>query len=195
MTERQQPDSETTDSSRPTGRRRVLQALALGGVSAAVLPEKWVKPIIDTVIVPAHAQASIVTINGIYANQINVTSAPGGYLERFAGFFISSAHAQTNPPFNSNVECIAFDCGNNPNVAVYFSGGSPYEFLQTRFTQIFPNNVIQDLTIGPYTLTNLSASAGALTGEAASVASLGNAIPFELLPVAFNPCNASLPPG
>lgn len=173
------------DSTRASGRRRALQALALGGVSAALLPERWVKPVIDTVIVPAHAQASITTITGIYSNQWLVGAAPGNYLERFAGFFISSAHAQTSPPFNSNVECITFDCGGNPNVAVYYAGGSPFQNVLA-FTQIFPNNVIEGLSVGPYTLTNLSASPGALTGTAA----YSNATPenFELLPVPFNPC-------
>lgn len=40
------------------GRRRLLKALVIGGTAAAVLPEKWVKPVVDTVIVPAHAQGS-----------------------------------------------------------------------------------------------------------------------------------------
>jgi hypothetical protein len=40
-------------------RRRMLQ-LALGGgtLSAFALPDRWVRPVVTSVIVPAHAQAS-----------------------------------------------------------------------------------------------------------------------------------------
>jgi hypothetical protein len=43
-------------------RRRILQA-ALGGgsLSPLVLPERWVKPVVESVIVPAHAAASPAT--------------------------------------------------------------------------------------------------------------------------------------
>ena len=37
-------------------RRKVLSVLGLGG--ALILPNKWAKPIVDTVIMPAHAQTS-----------------------------------------------------------------------------------------------------------------------------------------
>ncbi|MFN0263221.1 hypothetical protein ACKTEK_05005 [Tepidamorphus sp. 3E244] len=40
-------------------RRKLLQRVAVGGAFAfiPVLPEKWVKPAIDMIVVPAHAQA------------------------------------------------------------------------------------------------------------------------------------------
>jgi hypothetical protein len=41
-----------------TTRRRVLKIL-VGGVTVAILiPSKWIKPIVESVVVPAHAQAS-----------------------------------------------------------------------------------------------------------------------------------------
>ena len=42
-------------------RRKVLLNIALGGsiaVGLTAMPEKWVKPVIDKVLVPAHAQTS-----------------------------------------------------------------------------------------------------------------------------------------
>ena len=43
-------------------RREVLKALAvIGGAAAAsaLLPEKWVKPVVEAGVLPAHAQASV----------------------------------------------------------------------------------------------------------------------------------------
>ncbi|MCB1503624.1 MAG: hypothetical protein H6876_01460 [Hyphomicrobiaceae bacterium] len=40
-------------------RRKVMKVLVIGGVATAVaLPGKWTKPLINAVIVPAHAAAS-----------------------------------------------------------------------------------------------------------------------------------------
>jgi hypothetical protein len=40
------------------GRRRVLKIATIGGVATLVLPDKWSKPVVKSVIVPAHAEAS-----------------------------------------------------------------------------------------------------------------------------------------
>ena len=46
-------------SSMTVDRRRILQiALGGGSLSPLVLPERWVKPVVKSVIVPAHAAAS-----------------------------------------------------------------------------------------------------------------------------------------
>ncbi len=40
-------------------RRQVMTTVAIGGVATAVmLPGKWTKPIVDSVITPAHAASS-----------------------------------------------------------------------------------------------------------------------------------------
>jgi hypothetical protein len=42
-----------------TTRRRALEILAVGGLTVTILiPSKWIKPIVESIIVPAHAQAS-----------------------------------------------------------------------------------------------------------------------------------------
>ncbi|MGA8259857.1 MAG: hypothetical protein WB783_06545 [Arenicellales bacterium] len=46
-----------------TTRRRVLTAIAVGGnaaLAAKALPDKWMKPVVDSVLLPAHAQTSAV---------------------------------------------------------------------------------------------------------------------------------------
>ena len=42
-----------------TTRRRALEILAVGGLTVTILiPSKWIKPVMELIIVPAHAQAS-----------------------------------------------------------------------------------------------------------------------------------------
>lgn len=52
MTEKRVPES--------TSRRKLVRALGIGGaaMAAKALPEKWTKPAVDSVLIPAHAQAS-----------------------------------------------------------------------------------------------------------------------------------------
>ena len=66
MTDKKQPEDlekpEQDDSSEKetgSGRRRLLKGLAAGSAVIAgqeVLPEKWSKPLVDAVVLPAHAQ-------------------------------------------------------------------------------------------------------------------------------------------
>ena len=46
-------------------RRHVLKIITIGGVATAVLmPGRWMKPLAEAVITPAHAQASIPGVPG-----------------------------------------------------------------------------------------------------------------------------------
>ena len=62
MTDRRDtgPNHQAQKSPQSSSRRRILTALAAGTGAAVLLPEKWVKPIVDKVMVPAHAQATVV---------------------------------------------------------------------------------------------------------------------------------------
>ncbi len=53
-------------------RRSVLKGALLGTGSAAALPDAWINPVINTVIVPAHAQ----TTDGSDAGAGEATTAP-----------------------------------------------------------------------------------------------------------------------
>ena len=175
------------------GRRRLLKMLAAGGVASVALPEKWVKPVIDAVIVPAHAQGSIVVINGIFTNIANIipnnlsSINPGTLMDRFAGLFIGSAHATPISPCqleNATTVCVAFDCTATPNVAVYLTPqfGTP----STTSTTIFPNNAIADVSIDNYNFTNLVASSSAISGMVSSNVCSSSA--FTLPLSSGNPC-------
>ena len=51
-------DHEKGDDLAAERRRLLKQAIAGGIVGAVFLPERWVRPVVDAVIVPAHAQTS-----------------------------------------------------------------------------------------------------------------------------------------
>ena len=78
-------------------RRRLLKGLVAGGVALTVLPDTWQKPIVDFVVIPAHAQASapafIQTVEFAYT-----ATGPEG---------VSGTLTPTNSPethaFNSNL--------------------------------------------------------------------------------------------
>lgn len=50
-----------TDHSTPLDRprrRRLLQAITAAGATSAALPDRWSRPVVDSVLLPAHAQAT-----------------------------------------------------------------------------------------------------------------------------------------
>ena len=60
------------------GKRRVLKSVALAGAAAAVLPSQWKKPVLNSIVLPAHAQSSPIcpelsVLNGTFGPG----SAPG----------------------------------------------------------------------------------------------------------------------
>lgn len=49
----------SNDKSKNISRRQVMKTVVIGGVATMVmLPSKWTKPIVDTVVTPAHAASS-----------------------------------------------------------------------------------------------------------------------------------------
>ena len=58
-----------TDQPSNTTRRKILKGSALALGAAAVTPATWKKPIVDKLIVPAHAQASIAA--GVYSHPVD----------------------------------------------------------------------------------------------------------------------------
>lgn len=54
-------------------RRRVLKTAVLGGAAAAVTPEKWTRPIVDSVMLPAHAT----TTDAVTASKTFLTPLDG----------------------------------------------------------------------------------------------------------------------
>jgi hypothetical protein len=48
------------ESGKPDARRKILLGLSGGLVGATQLPARWVKPVVDSVLLPAHAAATVV---------------------------------------------------------------------------------------------------------------------------------------
>jgi hypothetical protein len=154
-----------------SARRRLFQIMAVGGTAAVVLPEKWVKPVVDALIVPAHAAGSVVRVQGIYGNSgplQTVDSGRGNVLERFAGAFMGSAHAAAAELpscqlANPNNTCIAFDIASLPSTTVQvFADGN------SNTATIYPNNFISNVTVGGLAFTNLRATTTNLLGTIGS---------------------------
>ena len=99
------PDKNITDStSKESGRRKLLKA---GGVvaSSALVPEKWSKPVIDTVLLPAHAQTSAPLIGALLIVTEDGSSPTSPAVAMMAqphsgllDTFISPVYAQTSTP-------------------------------------------------------------------------------------------------
>lgn len=177
MKNQDQSESHGTEKVR-VSRRRLLSAIALGGGAAAVLPERWVKPVVDAVLLPAHAQATVVQNSGLYSNQ-NGNNVQGrlstGLLDRMAGFLVGTATAGaapgdcTNPNTLPNTFCVSLDVPPPPgtNVAIAFYDAGMEQFL-TGTGALVDINEIGDVTIGspPYqaSFSDLSVQADELTG-------------------------------
>ena len=178
MKNQDQSESHGTEKVR-VSRRRLLSAIALGGGAAAVLPERWVKPVVDAVLLPAHAQATMVQNFGLYSNQ-NGNNVQGrlstGLLDRVAGFLVGTAAAAvppgdcSNPNTLPNLFCVSFDVPEvGTNVAIAFYDGDQNQFLTGTGT-LADVNEIGDVIIGGLfpnaqaSFSNLSVQADELTG-------------------------------
>jgi hypothetical protein len=168
----------TQNSEKPqatvSARRRLLQIMAVGGTAAVVLPEKWVKPVVDAVIVPAHAATSV-PISGIFGNHGTLAfadSGQGNFLERVAGMVVGSAHAASTVPFCglevtlNNVQNVVVDItfnilsNNLTNVIVdCYTSAAPGIAPVNTFSNVICNSLI---------FTSMSLTANTLSGTCVS---------------------------
>ena len=56
--------AEKTDTNDKNSRRSLLKKLAVGGIAGAALPTQWSRPVVDSVMLPAHAQTSDSSVYG-----------------------------------------------------------------------------------------------------------------------------------
>ena len=76
-------NSNVSKSNKPksaAARRRILKTLLAGGgviAGAKALPEKWAKPVVESVVLPAHAQGSPVTAPQVFTTGAMPPTGPG----------------------------------------------------------------------------------------------------------------------
>jgi len=129
-------DSKTDASKGVLGsRRRALKALAAGGAlgSASLLPERWLKPVIEAVVLPAHAALSIpeiATYTALGAVGIQVTQNDNGNIDSLAKMvdsLIPEANAAIGDPRGNAgyyVCAVVDNPGGTAQVTVAGMGGS-----------------------------------------------------------------------
>ncbi|MGI9319265.1 MAG: hypothetical protein ACR2QW_18200 [bacterium] len=103
-----------------SGRRRLLKSLTVGGaatITAKSLPTEWKKPVVDSVLLPAHAQTSVIFIpdfhGGMAMNRVNgVTdlSAP----EQIFKSIIDSVIPEAQACVCRSVEVVIQQCCTKP---------------------------------------------------------------------------------
>jgi hypothetical protein len=111
------------------GRRRLLKALAgAGGIVAtgALLPERWTRPVVESIIVPAHAQATGVLAQSYAGSNVappGPAPASRGLGERILNTIIPAASANGNlvsvclQPGAGTVDIQIYDCFLSPGGA------------------------------------------------------------------------------
>ena len=66
---RSDPHASTSATSRDVGRRSLIRLVAAGGLGLAAttaLPRRWTKPVVESVVLPVHAQGSPLVLPGLY---------------------------------------------------------------------------------------------------------------------------------
>jgi hypothetical protein len=128
MNESDHPETCDTRGASSTSRRRLLKALGLGGASAAaaagLLPARWTRPVIDSVLLPAHAQATGFGGSGSFATSgvpLTVSDAGGSLLD----LLVPRAQALIIVPANSVDICVNVS-GNVADILVLVDGVNLY---------------------------------------------------------------------
>ena len=98
------PQDQSRSSNQPAraesqiqARRKLLKTLLAGGgvvSTAQVLPENWVRPVINTVALPAHAQTSFFQVRGLILDSgASIQSGTRSFAQSISDFLIQPAQA------------------------------------------------------------------------------------------------------
>lgn len=93
-------------------RRRLLKSITVSGtaiIATKSLPESWIRPMVKSVIIPAHAQTSVTTLNyfGQNVSVADISDPETGLVEWTSRNLVSAAHAQATPGSNPILEMSA----------------------------------------------------------------------------------------
>ena len=94
MTDKTMTDKLDIDESTENPRRNLLKALAGTGAAATLAPEQWTKPVLNTILLPAHAQT---TSDQEFGGGINNGLGANSRHEHLLDRFIQPAFAASSP--------------------------------------------------------------------------------------------------
>lgn len=183
-----QKNDQNKNAAQEARRTLLKKAAASSGVvaTAAALPNTWVKPVLNSVITPAHAQTSAPTV-GVFSStglQASIPLTSEGPQYALLDLFFPAAHANTNvgesicgsgmiAPFNTFTLFIRV----NANLSVDFAVDGGFEFDDSPIicsgTSTVVGSTIADtsISVGDFDggscsieLTNITASGSQLEG-------------------------------
>ncbi len=108
-------------------RRNLLKTIAAGSgaiITGKALPDSWARPVIDSVLLPAHAQTSGGPYGGTSNNSITMNDRDDLFA-RALNKLIPEGHAQTSYDFTYCITPVS-DTKANTAVLVTPGGGCPY---------------------------------------------------------------------
>ena len=189
----------TNKTNENNSRRKLLKTAAASSglaVAATALPANWTKPVVDSILLPAHAQTSGAVVGGVYTTaSITFASAPkknkSGVQYALLDTLISPANAQVvfdgQKPENHFTSGVCEDNDTvtlvfrvNANDTVDVAVGSDGiiddddDLPCSGATTIISGTTIQDVTVQIdddefFALSNMVASATEITGDWATV--------------------------
>lgn len=125
-------------------RRRLLKTFTAGGAAVMIgknLPDNWVQPVVESVLLPSHAQTSApgATALNYFGQNVSVVQLFGSspsIVEQISESVISTAHAQVVPGSNSIIEMSAKVKGSI--ATVMFTPSRPASNSWTLFQSTLP---------------------------------------------------------
>lgn len=137
-----------TNTKPSPGRRRLLAALGTGAITTALLPKRWTAPVLESVLLPAHAATSYGG-QGSFSTFSRVTDAGSSMLD----FLVPKANAGTAIPTSFDVCVRVTDY--QGDIVVALNTGAVYEGPSSGPIAIpFYNTVIPKTSgAGPSTVT------------------------------------------
>ena len=168
--------SSSFGANQKASRRKVLKHTLIGGtvISASVLPDRWTKPLINTVVTPAHAQTSTtVVLGGQLSSTVPKQAASS---TDTLNIFLNSANA-TNPFAPLNGGCLTLDInGSDASAEVVLNNG----VSDSRSGTVDGTLVTISSLHGGYTLSGTLDSATSPTSCSGSITGFGETGSFTV---------------